>query len=482
MPVHRSLVVLTVRLPLAAKIAARQQWGGRVTPQATYRSSLAVGLANSDLGVTLPADEPDPPPDRSSADVLRGALLDSRQRWRDLVALVADFAFETDATGRIVFAMPERILGWPAASLMVQPAAALISVESGGFDPFVPGPPYRFRRAWLKRADGGIACVSFSAAPLKLNGEWVGMRGVAIDVTSLNAGGAKVAAALHRGEVVDHILRRMRQEVLAPRMMQAVLEGLNTALGAAGVAVIDLLAPPGPDAVLHHAGAEPGPMLPALMAGLHDETLDPVAFTADDAPALACPCYTRFGERTGLCIWRLADATAWTADDALLASSVTTIVRVVLEHEAIQRELARQARTDPLTGLLNRRSFLEEVTRRIDRLDREDLPGTLMYVDLDNFKQLNDRCGHDVGDIALVQTATLLRNTVRPADLVARLGGDEFAIWLDGADELTAAERAERLRTGRAVHAGDASAGNSARPVHLSRHCRPPLPRWGGAG
>jgi diguanylate cyclase (GGDEF)-like protein len=96
--------------------------------------------------------------------------------------------------------------------------------------------------------------------------------------------------------------------------------------------------------------------------------------------------------------------------------------------------------------LLNRRSFLEEVNRRIDRLDREGLPGTLMYVDLDNFKRLNDCCGHETGDEALLLTANLLRNLVRPSDLVARLGGDEFAIWLDGSDELTAAERAERLR------------------------------------
>ena len=84
----------------------------------------------------------------------------------------------------------------------------------------------------------------------------------------------------------------------------------------------------------------------------------------------------------------------------------------------------------------------------MDRLDREGLPGTLIFLDLDRLKQLNDRLGHEAGDAALVLTAGLLRRTFRPADLVARLGGDEFALWLDGSDELTAAERAERLRTG----------------------------------
>jgi diguanylate cyclase (GGDEF)-like protein len=95
---------------------------------------------------------------------------------------------------------------------------------------------------------------------------------------------------------------------------------------------------------------------------------------------------------------------------------------------------------------MNRRAFLEELTRHIDRLDREGSPGTLLFTDLDNFKPLNDRLGHAAGDKALCAVATLLRDAFRPTDLVARLGGDEFAIWLNGADHMTAAERAEALR------------------------------------
>jgi diguanylate cyclase (GGDEF)-like protein len=70
-----------------------------------------------------------------------------------------------------------------------------------------------------------------------------------------------------------------------------------------------------------------------------------------------------------------------------------------------------------------------------------------VFIDLDNFKGLNDDRGHDVGDEAICIAAGLLRQTVRPSDLVARFGGDEFALWLDGADELAAAERAENLCT-----------------------------------
>ncbi len=383
---------------------------------------------------------------RTGAALLQGALLDSRQRWRDFVGLGSDMAFETDEQGAFVFISPEQVLGWAACDQLGQPGALLLAPGGDGFDPFAPGPAFRNRRAWLRRPDGSAACLTFSAAPMMAGSVCVGMRGVARDVTVRDAENAIITTALRRGEVVEHILWQMRQEVLAPRMMQAVLEGLCSALGASGTLVLNLLAPPGASAVLHHTGADPADLLEQLFEALQAETPDPVIGTIAGHPILTCPSYTRFGERAGLCIWRAAGASAWTEEDALLASSVTAIIRVVLEHESIQRELALQARTDPLTGLLNRRSFVEEVTRRIDRLDREQLPGTLMYVDLDHFKRLNDCCGHDVGDAALVQAAQLLRNTVRPSDIVARLGGDEFALWLDGSDELTAAERAERLR------------------------------------
>lgn len=383
-------------------------------------------------------------------DPLRGALLESRQRWRDLVTLAADLAFETDEEGRFVFVAPEVVFGWPAATLLGQRAEDLLagSATATGFNPFRLTGMVRRRRAWLRRPDGSSICLAFHAAPL-LDGEGriVGTRGIGQDVTEQDTHDAAIATALRRGEVVDHILWRMRQEVLAPRMMQAALEGLVVAMGLEGAAVIE--APRADDhlGVLHSTGLGLAQVHMAaldLLASTSGDTLQTV--TPDQRVLLVCPCQTRFGEQAGVALWRPPQGRRLDADDLVLASSASGIIRVILEHEAIQREMARQARTDPLTGLLNRRAFIDEMGRRIDRLDREGLPGTLMFIDLDNFKKLNDRNGHEVGDEALCLTAVLLRSTVRPADLVARFGGDEFALWLDGADELSASERAESLR------------------------------------
>jgi diguanylate cyclase (GGDEF)-like protein len=389
-------------------------------------------------------------PARDAADAVHDALIESRQRWRDLVTMASDMVFETDAWGRFVFVSPETVLGWPAATLIGQPSELLLADTGGSSpaNPFRPLAPVRRRRAWLRRADGGSACFGFASAPLiDAQGCITGARGIGQDMSEDDVRENRIAAALRRAEVIDHILWRMRQEVLAPRMMQSALEALAGSLGAQGAAVIDMLGDGVRAEVLHATGSGAEEMLPTALSLLEADTRDPSeAVSREGRLVLACPSENRFGERVGVVAWRAPGGRAWDIDEPLLVASATGIVRVILEHESIQREMSRQARTDPLTGLFNRRAFLDEVRRRIDRLDREGLPGTLIFLDLDHFKQLNDRRGHDVGDDALCIIAALLRATVRPADMVARFGGDEFALWLDGADELAAAERAETMR------------------------------------
>lgn len=391
----------------------------------------------------------DPPLDATPAEVLQGALIDSRQRWRELVDLAADFAFETDEWGRFTLIAPDPALEWPADHLVGRASATLL-VERGGavFDPFRVSAKVRHREAWLKRGDGRIACLSFCATPIRdASGRIAGARGVGVDLTEFDRQAAQSAAAERRAEVVDQVMRCIAREVIPSRMLGTAVEALVDAMGAEGVGVMYAATPSTEARLAYRAGngAEVAMEL-ARRAIQLDEAGPTQTVSSDGHSFLIASCRPRSGEDARLLAWRHPDARAWDDDDSRLIDSVAKLVRMVLEREAIQLEITRQARTDPLTGLLNRRAFLEEMERHAARQERQDEPGTLMFADLDHFKPVNDRLGHDAGDEVLRRTATLLRKTFRPTDLIARLGGDEFAIWLDGADHMTAAERAEFLR------------------------------------
>ncbi len=401
---------------------------------------------------------------------VNAAMFESRQRWRDFALMVGDLCFETDAAGRFVFLAPDPLLGWKPEELLETDADLMLAGNafSAGFNPFRPTEPVRRRRAWLRRADGTSVCFVFAAAPLlDGSGQIVGARGVGQDISQQEGHDSEVATALRRTEVLDHILWRMRREVLAPRMMQAALEAIATSLGLEGAAVLDLAGDGVLPTVLHQTGAGLSSVLYRALAMLESDEPHAGVLGDDGRFLLVCPCQTRFGASAGLALWRPQGGRALDPDDATLAASATGLIRMILEHESIQREMARQARTDPLTGLLNRRAFLDEMGRRLDRLEHEQMPGTLLYIDLDHFKALNDSQGHDLGDEALCLTAALLRSTVRPQDLVARLGGDEFAVWMDSADEFAAAERAEALRL-QGPEALAHLAGPNAPPVTMS--------------
>ena len=90
--------------------------------------------------------------------------------------------------------------------------------------------------------------------------------------------------------------------------------------------------------------------------------------------------------------------------------------------------------TDSLTGIANTRYFMEFFEREIKKAKRTNLPFTLLYIDLDNFKYINDTYGHQVGDSLLKMIAKTVNGSIRPSDIFARLGGDEFAILLPESD------------------------------------------------
>jgi diguanylate cyclase (GGDEF)-like protein/PAS domain S-box-containing protein len=133
------------------------------------------------------------------------------------------------------------------------------------------------------------------------------------------------------------------------------------------------------------------------------------------------------------------------ADESGETSYFVAVQRDITERKRAQAEIERLAFYDPLTGLPNRRLLLDRLQHAVEGTRRSGMSGALIFLDVDNFKTLNDTLGHDKGDLLLQQIARRLEGCVRRYNTVARLGGDEFVIMLEelGAGAEQAAARAE---------------------------------------
>ena len=393
--------------------------------------------------------------DVSLAANLRQALTESRQRFKDLVEISSDFAWETDGTGVFTFVSPKGALGWSAADFVGRPAASFIDDDGGkGSSPFVTRTLIDQAELWLRRADGTAACVSISALPLIGNdGVWRGARGVWRDVTETHARDAALADAQHRERLVGYIVRTIRDEVEPDAMLGTAASAAARALGAGGCRIWGT----GSDGELLGA-AEFGTAAPAgadalLVAHVKHLQAEGEAPTAKDELEAAMPdghfigAVTRFRRQINgaIGLWRGASEPDWTESDRDIVTKIADQIGIAQEQIANHEALAKQARTDALTGLLNRRSFTKRLEEGIADCQRSGQPGTLVYVDLDNFKAVNDRLGHPGGDAALKGLAACLKRIARTSDLVARLGGDEFALWLATADKEVAVGRAKAI-------------------------------------
>jgi len=149
------------------------------------------------------------------------------------------------------------------------------------------------------------------------------------------------------------------------------------------------------------------------------------------------PCHSPLENR-----WYLARVTPLTVNPGGAVISHLNITK----RKLIEFELEKLASTDPLTGLPNRRSFLGVGERELARVQRFDVPASVVMIDLDCFKTVNDTYGHAAGDETLRRVSRACKATLRQIDVMARLGGEEFVAFLPGADEATATLAAERLR------------------------------------
>jgi diguanylate cyclase (GGDEF)-like protein len=124
----------------------------------------------------------------------------------------------------------------------------------------------------------------------------------------------------------------------------------------------------------------------------------------------------------------------------------TSLGFILMTKERADNELIRTASVDALTGLFNRRSFMESAQRELHRAERQHLQTSVLMLDLDHFKNVNDSYGHPTGDLVLAGFADVLHASLRPFDVVGRYGGEEFCVLLPGTGIGEATSIAERIR------------------------------------
>ncbi|MBL4623388.1 MAG: sensor domain-containing diguanylate cyclase [Immundisolibacteraceae bacterium] len=157
----------------------------------------------------------------------------------------------------------------------------------------------------------------------------------------------------------------------------------------------------------------------------------------------------RRGELIGSLNFAYADSQIYHAELATdILARTAAIVAVALENTLNQYRLRRAGLTDPLTALNNRRFFEQRLAEEFERAQRNQRPLCCLMIDVDHFKQVNDRHGHQAGDRVLQRVSTVMAGQMRNTDVLARYGGEEFVVLLPETAAATATDVAQRLRVG----------------------------------
>ncbi len=375
------------------------------------------------------------------------ALVASRQLFKDLVSCSSDFAWETQADGALGFVSNRGALGYSPRELQGRsPRAMLVDPGHEGPFPFEWREPLEDVEVWLLDSSGEPACLLTSSVPrFSEDGQWEGARGVCRDVTEARKRDAALERADSRERLLSEIIDSIRNQLEPGKMLRAAAASAASALGADHCWILRGWGTTGFSGIVHSARGETPQKLPEAFARNLDQLDNGRAVTMEieGFHVLAAPARYRGVINGAIGVAR--HDPVWDEDSRALVEGVADHLGIAIEQIESHNKLERMTRVDELTGLLNRRAFFQDIEKRMKVLQRSRRSAALFYVDLDNFKQVNDQHGHAWGDEALAALALILSRGTRVGDLLARMGGDEFALWLEETDAAAAESKARSL-------------------------------------
>ncbi len=372
---------------------------------------------------------------------LTNALVESRQMFKDLVSCSTDFAWETDCSGNFIYVSPKGILGYTAYELNGKNSREMI-IGGEERNPFDTMNKVNEMELWLKRADGSMACLLVSAVPILDNqAKWQGARGVCRDITHIREREAVLRRTHKREHILNKIVSSIRDMVTPTDMLENALNATMEGIASDSSCIIQKtnLADGNFKAEVkqQQGNISDTDLIYTLCQKAMSLWSDPQAVPSKTGIMQIKNYQILFGitnhhsEDNGVIVLIRNMGTEWNEDEIQLFNGITNHLGIALEQVITHEELQKRAFTDEMTNLLNRRAFAQEIKKRIQNQKRSRMDGALLYIDLDNFKNVNDTRGHAHGDMILKELAHIIRENTRVGDYSARLGGDEFAIWLD---------------------------------------------------
>jgi len=362
---------------------------------------------------------------REGADRLYRALVETSTDVIALIGVDGRIRYINGACHEVLGFEPDEMVGGHIRDFNAN--QELLGVDAG-FERILSGEAHTRRRMTARRKDGATVELMFNASPLRGDGEEVvGVVVIATDITDL-------IVAQERVEEAESRYRTLVEQLPA----------------------VSYIAEPGAKGAWRYVSPQLEQMLgfsqeewtadPTLWARrIHPEDRDRVLEEEQRDSILGVPLASEYRMITkdGRVIW-IRDEGILRAEPGESAHYEGMLTNVT-ERKSFESQLQFLADHDPLTGLFNRRRFVQELDLEIKLMRRDGHPSSLLMLDLDGLKQVNDTMGHQVGDALVRQTAELLRDRLRETDSVGRLGGDEFAVLLRGSRVNEAASVAQDL-------------------------------------
>ncbi len=373
--------------------------------------------------------------DTTMPDQMLEALIESRSLLKSLLDSAADFSFEVDGRERFRFVSPKDAFGQDAEKWAGQYAGDIFWPNG---NPPARNPFACYKAQVLESVPVDIAgqkkSLQFSVSPvLDSKGNFMGVRGSCRDVTETVIAARqtrqdnlrltvqqKIMHILNATENAQELLDRASQELvdfLRADLVWFVMQYNDRLMPAAICGEGEYI--PDVDSIWKH--------LSDAGAGVHE-------IEAEDRTHIALRLDQGLNSVGMVIISRDTGVSPWSGLEIQLLEAVGDILAVAFGKAQLIERLYRLSGKDELTDILNRRALAEVVERRLSHHARMGSSGCLLFIDLDNFKEVNDTLGHSAGDEAIRLVAKRLEEIIRSSDVAGRFGGDEFVVWLEGAD------------------------------------------------